>query len=94
MPAFETVETAEMLAACAGSGGALGHPRVYLNLSPSGRVECPYCSRVFVNPAVAAAGGVAPETGVVTPSAHAAGEERASESPAPRQVGDAGGAHG
>ena len=49
MTPFETVETDDMVAACNGSGGALGHPRVYLNLAPSGRVECPYCSRVFVN---------------------------------------------
>jgi len=58
MTPFETIEINEMVAACAGGpggggGGALGHPKVYLNLSPSGRVECPYCSRLFVNPAVA-----------------------------------------
>jgi len=29
---------------------------VYLNLEPSGRIECPYCSRLFVNRAAAAAG--------------------------------------
>jgi uncharacterized Zn-finger protein len=52
MAPFETVEIDEMVAACNG-GGALGHPRVYLNLAPTGRVECPYCSRVFVNRAVA-----------------------------------------
>jgi uncharacterized Zn-finger protein len=49
MPPFEIVETDEMTVACNGSGGALGHPRVYLNLAPSGQVECPYCSRVFIN---------------------------------------------
>jgi uncharacterized Zn-finger protein len=49
MAPFETVETDEMQVACSGSGGALGHPRVYLNLAPSGQVECPYCSRVFIN---------------------------------------------
>jgi uncharacterized Zn-finger protein len=49
MTPFETVETGEMVAACSGSGGPMGHPRVYLNLAPSGQVECPYCSRVFVN---------------------------------------------
>ena len=48
MTPFETIETDEMVAACSG-GGALGHPRVYLNLAPAGRVECPYCSRLFVN---------------------------------------------
>jgi uncharacterized Zn-finger protein len=57
MTPFETIEIDEMVAACAGGpGGAaapLGHPKVYLNLAPSGRVECPYCSRLFVNRAVA-----------------------------------------
>ena len=52
----------------------MGHPRVYLNLTPNGRVECPYCSRLFVNPKIA--GRVLPEIGVATPSAHEAGEER------------------
>jgi uncharacterized Zn-finger protein len=57
MTPFETIEIDEMVAACAGGhgggGGALGHPKVYLNLAPGGRVECPYCSRLFVNRAVA-----------------------------------------
>ena len=53
MAPYEVVETAEMVAACNGDGGPLGHPRVYLNLAPAGRVECPYCSRVFVNKAAA-----------------------------------------
>jgi uncharacterized Zn-finger protein len=57
MTPFETIEIDEMVAACNG-GGALGHPRVYLNLAPSGRAECPYCSRLFVNRAAAGAGGV------------------------------------
>jgi uncharacterized Zn-finger protein len=52
MTPFETIEIDEMVAACNG-GGALGHPKVYLNLAPAGRVECPYCSRLFVNRAVA-----------------------------------------
>ena len=49
MVPFEIVEIDEMVTACNGNGGPLGHPRVYLNLAPAGRVECPYCSRVFVN---------------------------------------------
>jgi len=98
MTPFETIEIDEMVAACAGGpgggGGPLGHPRVYLNLAPSGQVECPYCSRRFVNRAITRAGGVAAETGVAMPSARAPGE-RAGESPAPRQVGEAaGGADG
>ena len=51
---FETVTIDATVAACDGDGGALGHPKVYLNLAPAGRVECPYCSRRFVNPIMAA----------------------------------------
>ena len=91
MTPFETIEIGEMVAACNGGGGPLGHPRVYLNLAPHGWIECPYCSRRYVNRAVAQAGGVAGEVGVVTQSPHDPGGERQSESPAPRQVGDAGG---
>ena len=47
MTPFETIEIDAMVAACSG-GDALGHPRVFLNLGPSGRVECPYCSRLYV----------------------------------------------
>jgi uncharacterized Zn-finger protein len=92
MTPFEIIETDQMVVACNGGGGPLGHPRVYLNLAPSGRVDCPYCSRLYLNAAVAGAGGVAGEIGVVTPSAHGSGGERPGESPAPRQVGAAGGA--
>ena len=31
-----------------GSGGALGHPRVYLEMGDENFVECPYCDRKFV----------------------------------------------
>ena len=95
MTAFETIETDQMVAACNGGGGPLGHPRVYLNLAPAGQVECPYCSRRFVNRAVYRAGGVPPEAGVAMPSGEGPGQERPQESPAPRQLGDiAGEAHG
>jgi uncharacterized Zn-finger protein len=52
MTPFETIEIDAMRAACDGGGGPMGHPKVYLSLAPSGRVECPYCSRLFVNRAV------------------------------------------
>ena len=88
MPApFEVIEIDETVAACNGGGGPLGHPRVYLNLAPTGHHECPYCSRLYVNRALAHANGMDVHGGVVTPSARAAGEERPSESPAPRQPG-------
>ncbi len=34
--------------ACDGVGGALGHPRVWLEMGGAGFVECPYCDRRFV----------------------------------------------
>jgi uncharacterized Zn-finger protein len=55
MAPFETITIDTNVAACDGGGGALGHPKVYLNLEPSGKAECPYCSRLFVNPAMSAA---------------------------------------
>jgi uncharacterized Zn-finger protein len=55
MTPFETVTIDTSVAACDGGDDALGHPRVYLNLEPSGKAECPYCSRLFVNPVMQAA---------------------------------------
>jgi len=52
MGPFETIYINETVAACNGGGGPLGHPRVFLNLGPDGKVECPYCSRLFVNRAM------------------------------------------
>jgi len=43
----EVVEVAEAVVACDG-GGALGHPRVWLNMEGRGAVDCPYCDRRFV----------------------------------------------
>ena len=45
---FETITVDTDRVACDGGGGPLGHPKVYLNLGVGKRVECPYCSRVFV----------------------------------------------
>jgi uncharacterized Zn-finger protein len=33
---------------CDGVGGALGHPRVWLEMGGADFVECPYCDRRFV----------------------------------------------
>ena len=63
MAPFETIYIDEMVAVCSGGGGPIEHPRVYLNLAPSGKVECPYCSRLFVNRAISA-----PSTGEIPPS--------------------------
>jgi uncharacterized Zn-finger protein len=62
MAPFETIYIDEMVAACNGGEEPLGHPRVYLNLAPAGKIECPYCSRLFVNRVMAAAGELRGET--------------------------------
>ncbi len=31
--------------ACHGENGALGHPKVYLELDAKGKAVCPYCSK-------------------------------------------------
>jgi uncharacterized Zn-finger protein len=49
MQPFETIYIDSVIGACNGGGGPLGHPKVYLNLSADGKVECPYCSRLFVH---------------------------------------------
>lgn len=33
---------------CDGGEGALGHPRVYLNMGDNDFVDCPYCDRRYV----------------------------------------------
>ncbi len=33
---------------CDGGNGALGHPRVYLELAENGEITCPYCSKHFI----------------------------------------------
>ena len=50
----EIIEVRETVVACNGGGGALGHPRVFLNLESEGAIDCPYCDRRFVLKADAA----------------------------------------
>jgi uncharacterized Zn-finger protein len=45
---LETIVVNDDRIACDGTGGSLGHPRVYLNLAPKGEVDCPYCGRHYV----------------------------------------------
>jgi uncharacterized Zn-finger protein len=44
----ETFEVETTRVSCDGIGGALGHPRVFLEMGDEGVVECPYCDRRFV----------------------------------------------
>lgn len=47
-PPPETVTVRSHRIACDGVGGALGHPRVWLEMGGAGFVDCPYCDRRFV----------------------------------------------
>ena len=44
----EVIEVDSETVSCNGGGGALGHPRVWLNTRGKGTVDCPYCDRRFV----------------------------------------------
>jgi uncharacterized Zn-finger protein len=44
----EIIETDQTRVACDGGGGALGHPKVYLEMGDENFVECPYCDKRFV----------------------------------------------
>jgi uncharacterized Zn-finger protein len=44
----EIIPVDDTRACCDGGGGALGHPRVYLEMGDETFVECPYCDRRFV----------------------------------------------
>lgn len=48
MDADEPIVVNEKRVACDGGGGALGHPRIYLQIGVTGQIVCPYCSRHFV----------------------------------------------
>ncbi len=50
----EVVKVRSRRIACDGVGGALGHPRVYMEMGESNQVECGYCDRRFVLVAPAA----------------------------------------
>jgi uncharacterized Zn-finger protein len=46
----ETEVVSVMRVACDGSEGALGHPRVWLQIDPdTGWVECGYCDKKFIH---------------------------------------------
>jgi uncharacterized Zn-finger protein len=53
----EVIETDSETVACDGGGGALGHPKVWLNARGKGAVDCPYCDRRYVLKPGARSGG-------------------------------------
>ncbi|KAL3310976.1 NADH dehydrogenase Fe-S protein subunit 6 ndufs6 [Cichlidogyrus casuarinus] len=42
------IEVETRIASCDGGGGALGHPKVYINLDQPGNHTCGYCGLRFV----------------------------------------------
>jgi len=48
LPPPETITVHSRRVACDGVGGALGHPRVWIELGGDDVGECPYCDRRFV----------------------------------------------
>jgi len=45
-PEIRTVASRRV--ACDGDEGALGHPRIWLQIDARGYADCPYCDRRFV----------------------------------------------
>ncbi|MEM9434734.1 MAG: zinc-finger domain-containing protein [Pseudomonadota bacterium] len=53
----ETVTVSQYRVACDGGEGALGHPRVWLQIPKDvGYVECPYCDKKIVHESYIASG--------------------------------------
>jgi uncharacterized Zn-finger protein len=48
LPPAEEIIVRSKRVACDGVGGALGHPRVWLEMGEAEFVECGYCDRRFV----------------------------------------------
>jgi len=44
----EVIKVQSHRVSCDGVGGALGHPRVFMEMGEETSVECPYCDRKFV----------------------------------------------
>lgn len=44
----ETIIIDDHRTSCDGGGGALGHPKVFLEVGANGIVECGYCGRRFI----------------------------------------------
>ena len=47
-PEGEVIQTTQSRVSCNCGGGALGNPKIWLNMNADGEVTCPYCSRHFV----------------------------------------------
>ena len=43
----EVVIVTKRRVSCDGGGGALGHPKVFMDMGQGTEVECKYCDRIF-----------------------------------------------
>ena len=66
LPPPEVIVVRSRRVACDGVGGALGHPRVYLEMGEADFVECSYCDRRFV----LASGTEGPEDELLAPGVY------------------------
>src|SRR5258707_4979179 len=66
LPPPETIVVRSGRVACDGVGGALGHPRVWLEMGEADFVECPYCDRRFA----LATGSEGPESEYLAPGVY------------------------
>jgi uncharacterized Zn-finger protein len=66
LPPPEIIVVRSKRVACDGVGGALGHPRVYLEMGEADFVECSYCDRRFV----LATGTEGPESEYLAPGVY------------------------
>ena len=66
IPPPEVITVRSKRVACDGVGGALGHPRVYLEMGEANFVECSYCDRRFV----LAVGSEGPESEYLAPGVY------------------------
>jgi len=48
LPAVETVMVTTKRVKCDGGDGAMGHPRVFMDMGDDRSVECKYCGKHFV----------------------------------------------
>jgi len=46
-PKDDVVMVSQTRIACDGGGGALGHPKTYLDMGSDTQVRCKYCDKVF-----------------------------------------------
>ena len=66
LPPPEVITVRSRRVSCDGVGGALGHPRVYLEMGEADFVECSYCDRRFV----LASGTEGPEDELIAPGVY------------------------